>query len=132
MGLIKSYELKTGMIAPEAYHVITKLDTWKRLADEIDTVGVRPENAPDHVWKAGYYGKIAVAIYASKSARENGKAPIAVKCKYPTDAPPSFQGELETLPELVFTVDLNSELNEIAQAYECLKGLPLWQGAIED
>jgi hypothetical protein len=132
MALIKSYELSTGILASEAYHVITKLDTFKRPTDDIDPHGARPENAPDHVWKAGYYCKIAVSIYYSKAARESGKTPIAVKCKYPTDAPASFQGELEAMSELVFSVDINGELNEIAQAYEHLKTLPLWQDAIED
>lgn len=132
MALIKAYELKNGIVAENAYHIVTNVDTWKRPTDDVDPGGARPANAPDHAWKAGYYGRITVCIYYSKAAREAGKAPIAVKCKYPTDAPGLFQGELETITELVFAIDLNSELNEYAQAYQYIKTLPLWQGATED
>lgn len=132
MALIKQYELKNGIVAENAYHIITKVDTWKRPVDDQDPAGARPENAPNHVWKAGYYGKITVCIYYSKTARELGKDPIAVKCRYPTDAPGQFQGELETVTDLVFEIDLNSSLNEFAQAYAYIKTLPLWEGAVED
>lgn len=132
MALIKQYELKNGIVAENAYHIITNVDTWKRPIDDQDPGGARPENAPNHAWKAGYYGRITVAIYYSKTARETGKAPMAVKCKYPTDAPALFQGELETITELVFEIDLNSNLNEYQQAYEYIKTLPLWEGAVED
>lgn len=132
MALIKQYELKNGIVAENAYHVITKIDTWKRPTDDIDPIGARPANAPNHAWKAGYYGRITVCIYYSKTARENGKPPIAVKSRYPTDAPGIFQGEMDTMSELVFPIDLNSNLNEFAQAYAYLKTLPTWQDAVED
>lgn len=129
MALIKSYELKTGLVAPTAYHIVSKVDTIKRPCDDPDPDGIRPENSPNHAWKAGYYGKICVAIYASKSARDTGKAPIAVKSVYPTDVPYNFVGELETSPHLNFEIDVNSSLSIVDQAYEHLKTLPTWQDA---
>lgn len=131
MALIKSYELKTGMVAENAYHIITKVDTMKRPCDDPDPDGIRPENSPNHVWKAGYYGKISVAIYANKTARDNGKTAIAVKSVYPTDVPYNFIGELETMPSLNFEIDLGSSLSIIDQAYQHLKTLPTWQSATE-
>jgi hypothetical protein len=132
MALIKQFELNTGFEAPNAYHIITKVDTIKRPFDDQDPAGARPDNAPDHVWKAGYYGKISVSIYASKSAREAGKAPIAARCVYPTDAPALFVGPVTTDQRLNFTININSEKNTLEQAYAHLKTLDVYAGATED
>lgn len=132
MALIKEFELNTGLEAPNAYHIITKVDTVKRPSDDQDPAGARPANAPDYVWKAGYYGKISVSIYASKSARESGKAPIAARCVYPTDAPALFVGPIITDQHLNFTIDITSEKNTLEQAYAHLKTLAAYDGATED
>lgn len=130
MALIKRYELKNGIVAENAYHVITKVDTWKRVVDEIDLNGVRPIGASDDVWKKGCYAKIVVSIFYSKEARDLGKSPIAIKCKYQSDAG-FFAGEISTLEDLVFAVDLNSGLNEYEQAYNYIKTLRFWENAID-
>jgi hypothetical protein len=111
MALVKSYELKNGLECANAYHVIHEVKTWKRVVDDQDPGGVRPENAPDHVWKAGYYGRVSVVVYASKEARESGKQPIAAYAQYPTEIPgANFQGEINVTQDedLNFSIDMNS------------------------
>lgn len=132
MALIKEYETKSGIEAPNAYHVIHKVDTYKRMVDDPDPGGARPSNAPDHVWKAGYYGRISIVIYASKAAREAGKAPIAVRAVYPTDAPGLFQGEITTDSLLNFTIDIASSKSVVEQAYDHLLNLQCYENALND
>lgn len=133
MALIKSYTLKNGLDAPNAYHIISRIDTFKRAVDDPDPGGARPENSPDHAWKAGYYGKMAVSIYASRAAREAGKTPIAVLAAYPTDAPGLFQGEITIEPLMNFSIDVNSPKSVVEQAYDHLLTLtPYYDGAVND
>ena len=132
MALIKAYELNTRLEAPNAYHVITKVDTYKRPVDDQDPAGARPENSPDYVWKAGYYGRIAVSIYASKAAREAGKSPIAVRCVHASDAPGLFAGPVHNESLLNFGINIDSEKSILEQAYDHLKILEIYSGATED
>jgi hypothetical protein len=132
MALIKAYELNTGLEAPNAYHVITKVDTYKRPVDDPDPAGARPENSPDYVWKAGYYGRIAVSIYASKSARDSGKDPIAARCVHATDVPGMFRGPVHNDSFLNFGIDISSTKSVVEQAYDHLKTLEIYSGATED
>ena len=104
MALIKRYELKTGLSADNAYHVITRLDTTKRVVDEPNIDDMRPENAPEYTWKAGYYAMIVIAVFASKSNKEAGKSPIAVRSVFPTGSPFAFSGEVETSNDLVLSL----------------------------
>jgi hypothetical protein len=131
MALVKAYELKNGLTAPNASHIITKVDTVKRPSDDIDPAGARPENAPDYAWKAGWYGRIAVAIYLDKAARDAGKPPIAAISVNPTDAPSLFEGERSTDQNLNFTINVTSSDSILDQAYAHLKTLSKWQGATE-
>lgn len=133
MALIKEYILNNGLSAPNAYHVVVKVDTLKRVSDDPDPGGARPVNAPNFIWKAGYYGRICVAIYASKQARESGCQPIGMKSVYPTGTPYGFDGGyVESCAEYNFEIDLNSPLNEVEQAYAHLKTLDYYQDATED
>lgn len=132
MALIKKYDLKTGLSADNAYHVITRLDTTKRVVDEPNIDDMRPENAPEYTWKAGYYAMVTLAVFVSKANKEVGNSPIAVRSLFPTGSPFAFSGEVETSNDLVFKVDLNSTDNMIKQAYDYLKTLPYYQNAIED
>lgn len=132
MALIKSYNLKNGLEAPDAYHIIHKIDTFKRAVDDEDPAGARPENAPDFLWKAGYYAKIAVSVYVSKEARESGKTPIAAYVSYPTDLPMNFAGEFHTEPMLTFSIDINSEKSVVEQAYDHLMSLDLYTDSVRD
>jgi hypothetical protein len=132
MALIKRYELKTGLSADNAYHVITRLDTIKRVLDEPNINDMRPEDAPEYTWKAGYFAMIVLSVFASKTNKEAGNSPIAVRSVFPTGSPFEFGGEVETTEDLVFEIDINSEDNMIKQAYNYLKTLPYYQEAIED
>lgn len=133
MALIKAYETRSGIEAPNAYHVIHKVDTFKRMVDDQDPHGARPENAPDHVWKAGYYGRISVVIYASKAAREAGKMPIAARAVYPTDVPGGyFAGEVHVDTLLNFGIDITSSKSIVEQAYDHLLTLGIYADATSD
>jgi hypothetical protein len=133
MALIKGYTLKNGLEAPNAYHIIHKIDTFKRAVDDKDPAGARPSNSPEFLWKAGYYAKMAVSIYASKEARESGKTPIAVLAAYPTDAPGLFQGEITIEPLVNFGVDINSPKSVVEQGYDHLLTLTsYYDGAVND
>ena len=130
MALIKSYTLKNGLTASEAYHIVSKVDTVKRAVDDPDPDGVRPRNSPDWVWKAGYYGRICVSIYASKAAREAGNPPIAMRNVYPTDVPYGFTGEMSQTQDFNLTLDISQNL--IDQAYSHLLSLPEYSEALVD
>jgi hypothetical protein len=132
MALIREYQLKNGLSAPNAYHVVVKVDTLKRVSDDPDPGGARPVNAPNYIWKAGYYGRACVAIYASKEAREAGYEPIGMKSVYPTGTPYGFAGSVDTSDDMNFEIDLASPLNEVEQAYAHIKTLPYYQDAVED
>lgn len=132
MALIKEYTLKNGLEAPNAYHLIHKIDTFKRAVDDEDPAGARPENSPEFAWKAGYYARISVSVYASKTARETGKAPIAAFVSYPTDLPMNFTGEYNTEPLLTFSVDINSSKSVVEQAYDHLTAMDYYKDAVRD
>jgi hypothetical protein len=132
MGIIKTFELNNGLTASTAYHVIVKVDTIKRVVDDEDPSGARPKNAPNHAWKAGYYGKISVATYVSKEARDTGKAPIAIIAAYPTDVPYGFAGMVKPDSLLNFEIDVTSTQSAIEQAYNHLKTLDYYKDGIDN
>lgn len=132
MGIIKTLELKSGIIASNAYHIIIKVDTLKRVVDDEDPSNARPINSPNHAWKAGYYGKICVATYASKEAREEGKVPISVKAVYPTDTPYGYEGTTQTDSLLNFEIDGTSTQSVVEQAYNHLKTLDYYKDGISN
>lgn len=131
MAFVKACTLTNGLEAPNAYHIVLKVDTVKRAFDDPDPNGARPDNAPEYIWKAGYYGRILVATYASKEARDTGKTPILMTGVYPTDAPYMFYGEFITDLNLNFAIDINSTKSAVDQAYDHLKTLPAWADAKE-
>jgi hypothetical protein len=134
MALVKRYELRSGIVCDAAYHVIHEIKTTKRMVDDPDPDGVRPTNAPTHIWKSGLYGRISVVVYASKEARESGKAPLALYAQYPTDAPINFQGEIHVVQDgtdMNFEIDNSENAPPIQdQAYTHLMTQGPWQGAI--
>ena len=73
MALIRDFELpSTGLIAPNAYHVVTKVTTEKRLNDIPPPpdptipggLTVRPADDHEVYWRAGYIGRISICIYS--------------------------------------------------------------------
>ncbi len=141
MALIRDFEIPgTGLNVPDAYHVIVKVNTEKRLNDippppdssRPDGLTVRSEDDHEVYWKAGYVGKIALEIYSSKQARDEGKSPIGGIAINPTDV--QVNGVLSTDIEqfdLNFFIDPTSQLSIIDQAYQHLKLLEYYKDATE-
>jgi|LakMenE01Jun11ns_1017448.scaffolds.fasta_scaffold9954601_8 hypothetical protein len=144
MALIKDFEIPdTGLVIKDAYHVITKVDTEKRLndiappPDSSTSTGYTHRNNSDEsqwvYWKAGYIGRISIEIYTTKQAREEGKKPIGAICINPTDV--QVNGSLTTDIkdfDLRFFIDPTSQSSIIDQAYQHLLMLDFYKGAIPD
>lgn len=140
MALIRDFEIPgTGLNVPGAYHVIVKVNTEKRLND----IPAPPDpSRPDGItagdrghevyWKAGYVGKIALEIYSSKQARDDGKSPIGAIAINPTDVQVNgvLSSDIEQF-DLNFFIDPTSQLSIIDQAYEHLKSLEYYKDATE-
>ncbi len=132
MALIKRYELANGIVAEEAYHVISDVITHKIPTDIPDPAGARPDNAPDHVWKKGYYGRVCVQVFYNKATRDAGKLPIAHIGVYPTDMTADLRVEFKSETTLMLTLDITSSKSVIEQAYDFLKSTQYYRDAIED
>lgn len=132
MALIKRYELANGVEADQAYHVVSNVITHKIPTDIPDPGGVRPANAPDWIWKKGYYGRVCIQVFYNKAARDAGKMPIAHIGVYPTDIPDDLRVETKTETNLWMTVDMNSAKTVIEQAYDFLKTTTYYSDAVED
>ena len=132
MALIKRYELANGIEADSAYHVVSDVITHKIPTDVPDPGGVRPANAPDWMWKKGYYGRVCVQVFYNKAARDAGKLPIAHIGVYATDIPADLRVETKTETNLWMTIDMNSAKTVIEQAYDFLKTTSYYADAVED
>jgi len=140
MALVRDFEVPgTGLVATNAYHVIVKVNTEKRLNDiqppwdpsrsDGLTAGDR---GPEVYWRAGYVGKIAIEIFSSQEARNEGKNPIGAIAINPTDV--QINGVLSsdiTEFDLNFFIDPTSQLSIIDQAYQHLMGLDYYSGATQ-
>lgn len=140
MALIKDYEIPgTGVIVPDAYHVVTKVDVEKRTHDIIppadtsmpDGLTQQPKGA-DVDWKAGYIGKIAVTVWKDSQARLNEARPLGFLGVNPTDN--SYGAAIGSPGSdhfCKFFIDMNSSDNEITQAYKHLKTTDYYKDATE-
>lgn len=132
MALIKSYELATGIVAEQAYHVVSDVITHKIPTDMPDPAGARPDNAPDWVWKKGYYGRVCVQVFYNKAARDAGKLPIAQIGVYPTDMTADLRSEFKSESNLHMTIDMTSTKSVIEQAYDFLKTTNYYRDAAQE
>jgi hypothetical protein len=132
MALIKQYELANGIIADQAYHVVSDVITHKIPSDIPDPGGARPDNAPDWAWKKGYYGRVCVQVFYNKAARDAGKLPIAQIGVYPTDMTADLRTEFKSETNLHMTIDITSSASVIDQAYQFLKSTQYYRDAVED
>jgi hypothetical protein len=132
MALIKKYELANGIVAEEAYHVVSDVITHKIPTDIPDPGGARPDNAPDWAWKKGYYGRVCVQVFYNKAARDAGKLPIAHIGVYPTDMAADLRVEFKSETNLMMSLDISSSKSVIDQAYDFLKSTQYYSDAIED
>ena len=140
MALLRDFEIPgTGLVATNAYHVIVKVNTEKRLNDIPPPPDPsRPDrltanSGPEVYWRAGYVGKIAIEIFTSQEARNEGKNPIGAIAINPTDV--QINGVLSSdIAEfdLNFFIDPTSQLSIIDQAYQHLMGLEYYSGAIQN
>jgi hypothetical protein len=140
MALQKNYIVgNTGVEVPDAYHVIYNVYTERRLHDaKQPKIPGNKISLPDIKWKAGYIGRIAILVYASKEDRDTGKQAVGAIVKYQTDAADRNTGVVEpalyqiTPPcELEFFIDTNSSDSILTQAYNYLKTIPYFSGSLE-
>jgi len=140
MALIRDFEIPgTGVTVNNAYHVIVKVNTEKRLNDVLlPPDSSRPDGltnqdrGPEVYWKAGYVGKVAIEIFSSKQARDEGKLPIGAIAINPTEV--QFNGVLSTdikQFDLNFFIDATSQLSIVDQAYDHLKTTEYYKDAEE-
>jgi hypothetical protein len=142
MALIRDYELPgTGLVVPNAYHVVTNVKIEKKVADApapIDptrpdglTMGFRDESTAVY-WKAGYTAEIAVTVWKDKTARDNDANPIGFIGRNPSDNKHGVSIGTEGMDHRsVFFLEVPSELNHLEQAYRHLLTTPYYSGSVE-
>jgi len=132
MALVRDFEIpNTGVTVNDAYHLIVNVATEKRLhdfpvpPDSSNETGLTAGDRGDPVyWKAGYIGRITLEVYASKEARDTGKAPIGGIGMNPTDV---MHPDLKTVCtpgkdfQVLFFIDPDSSDSILTQAYNHLK-----------
>ena len=123
MALIRDFEIAgTGLVIPNAYHVITQLDVEKRMADRAysQSIGRQYQGAVDLDvnWTAGYYGRMVISVWKdaeSKAANKNVLGVINAEYQVPA----------------VFKIDTTSSDSYLTQAYAFLKTVDYYTAATE-
>ena len=140
MALIRDYEIPgTGVVVPNAYHVVTRVDVEKRTHDvprppdtSMPDGLTAGHKGPEVYWKAGYIGKIAVTVWKDAAARETNARPIGFLGVDPTD---NKLGAAIGTPgmdhQCKFLIDVNSPDSDIVQAYRHLKTIDYYKDAVE-
>lgn len=124
MALIRDFEmLGTGLVVPNAYHVIVQLDVEKRMADRLmpeptGRVYQGGQTDSDMEWTAGYYGRIVICVWKDATSRAENKTMLGV-----------INAEYKVPP--VFKLDVTSSESYLTQAYKFLKTVPYYQNAVE-
>lgn len=143
MALIRDYELPgTGVVIPNAYHVVTDMKIEKRPADlkpPVDTsrpsgYTVRDESPGTEVyWKKGYVAEIAVTIWKDKTARESEAKPVGFIGVNPSD---NKYGVSIGTPGMDhhcrFFLEVPSQYSDLEQAYRHLLTTSYYSGSVED
>jgi hypothetical protein len=142
MALIKDYELPgTGLVATNAYHVVTNVKVEKRIADIKPPVdNTRPDGftpmdrseGTEVYWKSGYIAEISVTIWKDKAARDADSMPIGFIGKNPSDNKHGVTiGTAGMDHKCVFLLEVPSELDHMAQAYRHLLTTDYYSGSLE-
>ena len=140
MALIRDYEIPgTGVVIPNCYHIVTKVDVEKRTHDIMPPPDSSMPNGltaapkgPDVDFKAGYIGKIAVTVWKDAAARDNNARPLGFLGVNPTDNSYGAAIGNEKGDHICkFFVDIHSDDNEITQAYKHLKTTDYYKNAVE-
>ena len=129
MALIREFTIpNTGLTIPDAYHLINEIRQEKRLEDIPLPVDTSRENGltdngnrVEVDYKKGYVGHIALDVYSSKQARDDGMYPIGAVAVNQTDV--RFNGHVTDIDshELMFLIDMESDKSITEQAYAHLK-----------
>ena len=141
MALIADYELPdTGIIIPNAYHVVMGVLVEKRLQDiksPIDnsredklTAGWKIEGN-EVIWKAGYIGKITIGVWKNVEARNADGRPIGFVGGNIQSNTINALTTTTTGMEIpcMFMLDMTSSDNHIAQAYAHLKTIDYYKNS---
>lgn len=142
MALIRDYELPgTGLVATNAYHVVTNVKVEKRIADIKPPVdNTRPDGftpmdrseGTEVYWKSGYIAEISVTIWKDKAARDADSMPIGFIGKNPSDNKHGVTvGTAGMDHKCVFLLEVPSELDHMAQAYRHLLTTDYYSGSLE-
>ena len=140
MALIREFTIpNTGLTIPDAYHLINQIRQEKRLQDiplpkdSSREDGVTADGGrADIDYKKGYIGHISLDVYTSKQAREEGQFPIGAVSANPTDV--RFNGHATEVDphELMFFINMLSNVSVTQQAYEHLKSGSYYHSAQND
>ena len=142
MALIRDYELPgTGLVATNAYHVVTNVKVEKRIADIKPPVdNTRPDGftpmdrseGTEVYWKSGYIAEISVTIWKDRDARDADSMPIGFIGKNPSDNKHGVTvGTAGMDHKCVFLLEVPSELDHMAQAYRHLLTTDYYSGSLE-
>lgn len=123
MALIREFEITgTGLVVPNAYHIITQLDVEKRMTDRAfpQPTGRVYQGNPDLdvQWTAGYYGRMTICVWKDLASRTANKTMLGViNAEYKVPA--------------VFKLDPTSTDSYLTQAYSFLKTVEYYANATE-
>jgi hypothetical protein len=142
MALLRDYELPgTGLVAPNAYHVVTNVKIEKRMADikpPVDTsrpdgFTVMDRSVDTYVyWKSGYTAEISVTVWLNKEARDTEAKPIGFIGTNPSDNKHGVSiGTAGMDHKCIFILEVPSELDHMAQAYRHLLTTDYYSGSLE-
>ena len=122
MALIRDFEISgTGLVVPNAYHIIIQLDVEKRMTDRsvpqpTGRVYQGGLQDADMEWTAGYYGRMVIGVWKDSASRADAKAMLGViNAEYKVPA--------------VFKLDTTSADSYLTQAYAFLKTVEYYSNA---
>ena len=140
MALLRDYELPgTGLVVPNAYHVVTKVDVTKRMKDippphdssrddGLTDVGDRTDK--EIYWKSGYIGTISVTVWKDYESRINDSNPIGYIGVNPTDNIYNASMGTEGMDDLCkFFINTESTQSQLEQAYSHLLATEYYSGS---
>jgi len=133
MALMADYELPdTGIVIPDAYHVVMGVRVEKRLQDvqaPVDnsredkrTAGWKADEN-EAMWKSGYIGNITIGVWKNAEERNANARPIGLvggsTHSNTINALTTTTKDMDS--SCTFMVDMESSDNHITQAYTHLK-----------
>jgi hypothetical protein len=142
MALLRDYELPgTGLVAENAYHVVTNITIKKRIKDHPIppdpsrkdglTFVDRAEGTEVH-WSAGYVAELGVTVWKNKEARDAGAKPVGFIGMNSSDNEHGVSiGTAGMDHRCQFMLEVPSELDHMAQSYRHLLTTDYYAGCVE-